>query len=361
MRENKEQQLFFMRWAIQLGERGRSTAPPNPWVGCVIVKDGEILGEGYHEFANKKHAEVVALEKAGVLAKGATAYVSLEPCSHFGRTPPCVRALIDSGIQKVVIALLDPDPRVAGQGVEELKRVGIEVIVGVGHQEAASSLAPYLFQRRTKRPFCVLKSALSLDGRTAAADGSSQWITGDEARSDVHLLRAQSQAILIGAQTALLDSPRLTVRGVPLITQQPLRVLLDSKEGIPPSGSLADTTLAPTLIFTTSSRHKEAWENCGAEVMFHASFSLKEILEELGKRGIIQALVEGGSHLYAAFLKENLINRLVLYMGNCLLGTQGQPFIPDLLISTISQAPRWGLEGVQRFGNDVRLDFLPIE
>src|ERR1700733_11932243 len=199
MRESKEQQLFFIRWAIQLGERGRHTAPPNPWVGCVIVKGGSILGEGYHEATGAKHAEVMAIEKAGVLARGATAYVSLEPCPHQGRTPPCVDALIKAGIQQVVIPLLDPDPHVSGKGVARLKKAGIEVVVGIGQEEAARSLEPYLFQRVTKRPFCVLKSAISLDGRTAAADGSSHWITSDEARQDVHRLRAESQAILVGA------------------------------------------------------------------------------------------------------------------------------------------------------------------
>jgi diaminohydroxyphosphoribosylaminopyrimidine deaminase / 5-amino-6-(5-phosphoribosylamino)uracil reductase len=359
MEESKEQQLFFMRWAIQLGERGRSTAPPNPWVGCVIVKGGEIIAEGFHEAAGKKHAEVIALEKAGLLARGGTAYISLEPCSHHGRTPPCVEALLAAGVRKVVIPLLDPDPHVSGKGVEELKKKGIEVLVGVGKEEAESSLAPYLYQRATQRPFCVLKSAISLDGRTAAADGSSQWITGEVARKDLHLLRAQSQAILIGARTALLDSPRLTVRDG-TTTQQPLRVLLDWQGSVPPQGPLADSDLAPTLVFTCSEKQKEGWERCGAEVILLQHALLQEVLAELGRRGVIQVLVEGGSHLHASFLKEKLVNRIVLYIGNCLLGDAGKPFLPDFLVPNIAQAPRWILEDVRRFENDIRLDFVNL-
>jgi diaminohydroxyphosphoribosylaminopyrimidine deaminase / 5-amino-6-(5-phosphoribosylamino)uracil reductase len=356
MEENKEQQLFFMRWAIQLGEKGRCTAPPNPWVGCVIVRNGEILAEGYHEAAGKKHAEVVALEKAGALARGATAYVTLEPCPHQGRTPPCVNALIEAGIQKVVIPFLDPDPSVCGKGVEKLKKAGIEVVVGLGQKEAESSLAPYLYQRLAKRPFCVLKAAISLDGRIAATDGSSQWITGEKAREDLHLLRAQSQAILVGARTAHCDSPRLTVRGVGL-DKQPLRVLLDPQGSVAVQGPLADMSLAPTLVFTSSEQQKQRWEECGAEVIVQQTSSLQQILEELGKRGVIQALVEGGGRVYASFLKENLVNRVVLYLGNCLLGDQGKPFLPDFLIPNISHAPRWTLEGMHRFDSDIRLDF----
>lgn len=358
MRANEEQQLFFMRWAVQLAERGRCTAPPNPWVGCVIVKDGEILGEGYHEAAGKPHAESVALKKAGNLAKGATAFVSLEPCPHKGRTPPCVEALIEAGIRQVVVALLDPDPRVSGKGLDVLKAAGIDVVLGVGKSEAAHSLRPYLHQRGTGRAFCVLKSAISVDGRTAAADGSSRWITGEEARADVHLLRAQSQAIIIGSQTALTDSPRLDVRGVQ-VARQPVRVLIDSQGRVPPEGPLADPSIAPTWVFTCTANQKQRWEACGAQVFQRQTVDLKEVLEELGKHGVIQALVEGGSLLHSAFLKAHLVDQIVVYMGNCLLGEHGRPFLSGLDIQQMDQAPRWTLENVRRFNNDVRLDFLP--
>ncbi len=353
MEETKEQQLFFMRYAIRLGEKGRITAPPNPWVGCVLVKEGEILGEGYHIAPGHPHAEAVALERAGPLAKGATAYVSLEPCSHQGRTPPCALALIKSGVQKVVIPFLDPDPQVAGTGVQALKEAGIQVIVGVAEEEACLSLEPYLHHRRTHRPFCVLKAAMSLDGRTAAADGTSKWISSEEARHDAHQLRAQSQAILIGSKTARLDHPQLTVRTMD--AQQPLRVVIDSEGGVPPEGPLFDPSLAPTLVFTTS----QDWVKEGVEVIRLAKITLETVLDELGKRSVMQLLVEGGSHLHAAFLKEGLAHRFCLYVGNCLLGPKGMPLIPDLEVATMEEAPRWQLEGVHRFGGSARLDFRP--
>ncbi|MCC5831612.1 MAG: bifunctional diaminohydroxyphosphoribosylaminopyrimidine deaminase/5-amino-6-(5-phosphoribosylamino)uracil reductase RibD [Chlamydiales bacterium] len=341
-----------MRWAIRLGEKGRITAPPNPWVGCVLVKEGEILGEGYHLAPGHPHAEAIALEKAGALAKGCTAYVSLEPCVHRGRTPPCAHALINAGVKKVVIPFEDPDPRVSGRGVKALERAGVEVVMGIAKEEAERSLRPYLHQRCRRIPFCVLKAAMSIDGRTAAEDGTSKWITSEEARCDVHLLRAQSQAILVGSETARLDRPRLTVRGFEV--EQPLRVLIDSKGRVPPEGPLFDPTLAPTLVFTENRR----WEKEGIEVIELPKITLNAILEELGRREVVQLLVEGGSALHARFLKERLADLFCLYIGNCLLGPQGRPLIPDLPVSTIEEAPRWALEAVHRFGDSLRLDYL---
>lgn len=362
MRDRSAQQQFFMRWAIQLGEKGRITAPPNPWVGCVIVKEDDKVGEGYHLAPGQPHAEIVALEQAGPLAKGATAYISLEPCSHFGRTPPCVNALIQAGIKTVVIPFLDPDPLVHGKGVKILQEAGVEVVVGIGSEEAEGSLEPYLHHRRTKRPFCVLKTAISLDGRVAAQDGSSQWITQEEARQNAHLLRAESGAILIGSKTAIHDQPQLTVRLAE--GPKPLRVVVDSYGQVPARGPLFDLQLAPTLIVTTNqcdpNRLKE-WRKKGVEVLEFPSkegrVDLEAILEELGKRGVIQLLVEGGSTLHASFVKEGLAHRFVVYVGGCLLGDKGKPMVADLTISTIHEAMRWNLEEVHRFGNDVRLDY----
>lgn len=360
MRESKEQQLFFMRWAIQLSQKGRCTAPPNPWVGCVIVKEGEIVGEGFHEAAGKKHAEIVALESAGSRAHGSTLYVTLEPCAHYGRTPPCTDALVRAGIKKVIIPFLDPDPQVSGKGVETLKKAGIEVEIGVGKEDAEYSLAPYLFQRKNARPFCLLKAAISLDGKIAARDSSSQWITGEEARKDAHLLRAESQALLVGSGTALRDNPQLTVRHISYTGKPPLRVLLDTKGRVPVEGSLADTTLAPTLIYTSHQGQAENWKKRGAEVVLVESINLKRVVEDLGRKQIIQLLVEGGGLIHSAFINAQLANRFILYMGNCLLGEEGKSFIPDLTVSTISQAPRWQLENICRLNNDVRLDYKVI-
>lgn len=350
MQLTKEQQHFFMRWAIRLGEKGRLSAPPNPWVGCVIVKEGEILGEGYHALPGNPHAEIMALEKAGNLARGATAYVSLEPCAHYGRTGPCTDALIAAGIKQVVIPFLDPDPNVSGKGVAALKEAGIDVVIGVAKEDAYSSLEPYLYHRKTKKPFCILKSAMSIDGKIAAQDGSSKWITGEEARHNVHLLRAESQAILIGATTALIDHPHLTVRGVE--AKQPLRVLLDPNGKVPPEGPLFDPTHAPTLVFT---KHVLEWKKQGIEVAEY--ISLRNVLFELGKRDILQLLVEGGAHTHSAFIKEGLAQKFVVYIGACVLGVGGKAFLSEVFIPSISEAPRWNLENMSRFGNDVRLDY----
>lgn len=357
MPDSKEQQQFFMQWAIRLGEQGRCSAPPNPWVGCVIVKDGEMIGEGYHESPGQPHAEIMALYKAKELARGATAYVTLEPCAHQGRTPPCASSLIQAGLKKVVIALIDPDSQVQGKGVEALRNAGIEVEVGVCEEEAAQSLLPYLTHRRTQLPYCCAKTAMSLDGKIAAGDGTSKWITGEEARKNAHQLRAESQAILVGAGTAALDRPQLTVREIP-VKRQPLRVLLDPKGRVPAEGPLFEKKLASTLIFTTQEcpvDRLEAWKKTGAEVLYYEK--LKDILVELGKRGVLQLLIEGGGQTHAAFLKEKLIDRFSIYVGGCLLGQTGKPLLPGIEIATIEETPRLHLEKIYHFGNDLRLDY----
>src|SRR5688572_586191 len=245
-----------MAQAVALGERGRLTAAPNPWVGCVVVAaDGQVVGRGFHRRAGEPHAEVHALRQAGDRARGATAYVTLEPCAHQGRTPPCAPALVEAGVSRVVVAVLDPDEKVAGRGIEILRAAGIAVDIGVAAEDAARSLAPYLHHRRTGRPQCLLKTATSTDGRTAAADGTSQWITGPEARADAHRLRAESGAVVVGAGTALADRPMLTFRSLDfeegLTPPQPLRVLIDAAGRVPADGPLFDPTLAPTLVITT--------------------------------------------------------------------------------------------------------------
>ncbi|MCA1842078.1 MAG: bifunctional diaminohydroxyphosphoribosylaminopyrimidine deaminase/5-amino-6-(5-phosphoribosylamino)uracil reductase RibD, partial [Actinobacteria bacterium] len=263
-----------MAEAVALGERGRLTAAPNPWVGCLIVSaGGDIVGRGFHQRAGEPHAEVNALREAGDRARGGTAYVTLEPCAHQGRTPPCAPALVEAGVSRVVIAVLDPDERVAGRGVDILSAAGITVAVGPGAEAAARSLQPYLHHRRTGRPLCVLKTAASLDGRTAAADGTSQWITGPEARADAHRLRAQSGAVIVGAGTALADHPTLTFRNLDFgdgpTPPQPLRVLLDAAGRVPATGPLFDPTLAKTLVLSTEAATpeiKRAWKEAGAEV-----------------------------------------------------------------------------------------------
>jgi diaminohydroxyphosphoribosylaminopyrimidine deaminase/5-amino-6-(5-phosphoribosylamino)uracil reductase len=374
-----------MAEAVALGERGRLTAAPNPWVGCVIVgADGEVVGRGFHLRAGEAHAEVHALRESGPRARGGTAYVTLEPCAHQGRTPPCAPALVEAGVSRVVVAVLDPDERVAGRGVDLLLAAGVAVEVGVGAEAAARSLAPYLHHRRTGRPLCLLKTAASLDGRTAAADGTSQWITGPEARADAHRLRAESGAVLVGAGTALADRPSLTFREIDFgdgpAPPQPLRVLLDAAGRVPAAGPLFDPALAPTLVITTTAAGPEAraaWAAAGADVedIAHAAppfpgapsgpagpaVDLPAALDVLGRRDILLAMVEGGAALHGSFLRAGLADRVVVYTGGVVLGSAARPLFAGPGPGTLTEASRWRLTAVRALGIDARLDWEPIE
>jgi len=363
-----------MAEAVALGERGRLTAAPNPWVGCVIADaGGEIVGRGFHRRAGEPHAEVHALREAGVQARGATAYVTLEPCAHQGRTPPCAPALVEAGVSRVVVAVLDPDDKVAGRGVEIVRAAGVAVDIGIGAEAAGRSLAPYLHHRRTGRPLCLLKTAVSIDGRTAAADGTSQWITGPEARADAHRLRAESGAVVVGAGTALADRPTLTFRNLEfeerLTPTQPLRVLIDAAGRVPATGPLFDPTHAPTLVITTPLADPDArcaWKEAGAEVEDVATSTgpavdLYAALELLGRRGILQAMVEGGATLHGALLRAGLVDRIVMYQGGAVLGAGGLPAFAGPGPATLDEASRWRLAAVRQVGSDARLDWEPVQ
>ena len=362
-----QKQIFFMTKAHNIAAQSRIVAPPNPWVGCVLVKHGEIIAEGCTQSYGGDHAEVQALKQAGEEAKGATAYVTLEPCPVQGRTPPCTDALIKAGVLKVVVGILDPDPRVNGKGIARLQEAGIEVEVGILREEIYASLKPYLHHRETGLPFCILKAAISMDGKIAAKNGTSIWITGKKAREDVHQIRAESQAILVGTNTVLEDNPRLTVRHVNYEgSRPPLRVLIDAKGKIKPKGDLFDTSLAPTLILTTEKvdpKRVEEWKQHGCEVEVISQnregngIDLKEVLILLGKRGILQLLVEGGSRIFSSLIKEELVNKLVLYMGACLLGAEGVSLFSRLNLESIDDAIRMHLSHMTRLGTDVRLDY----
>jgi diaminohydroxyphosphoribosylaminopyrimidine deaminase / 5-amino-6-(5-phosphoribosylamino)uracil reductase len=361
----------FLARALELGARGRRRSAPNPWVGCVVVAPGgAVVGEGTTEPPGARHAEIVALAAAGGLARGATAYVTLEPCAHHGRTPPCTDALVDAGVARVVVALTDPDPSVAGRGLTRLRDRGVEVALAPDPvtRAATRSLAPYLHHRRSGRAFCVLKTAASLDGRTAAADGTSRWITGPEARADAHALRADSQAVVVGAGTALADRPALTVRdaGPPAVEHPPRRVLLDAVGRVPADGPLFDVTLAPTLVVTTEGAPAvvvDAWRAAGAKVETvagapgGAGVDLAATLELLGREGVLQAMVEGGATLHGALLAAGLADRVVAYVGATALGTRGRPAFDVAGPSSIDDAPRFSLTSVERLGDDVRLEY----
>ncbi len=353
--------------ALELAASARRRTAPNPWVGCVIVRDGEVVGEAATEPPGGAHAEVGALRQAGDRAKGATVYTTLEPCSHHGRTAPCADALIAAGVGRVVVAVEDPDPQVRGAGVARLRDAGIVVEVGEGERDATRQLAPYLHHRRTGRAFCVAKSAVSLDGRTAARDGSSQWITGEEARADAHILRAESQAVVVGAGTALADRPALSVRGVePPPERAPLRVLLDARGRVPAVGPLFDVSIAPTLVVTTEQADVsavDAWRAAGAKVEAVAStdrgVDLEATLALLGREGVLQALVEGGAAVHGSLLAAGLVDRIVTYVAGVLLGADGRPAADWAGPASLGAAPRWDLVAATPVGADVRLDHEP--
>ncbi len=318
-----------MAEAVALGLGVRTTTSPNPWVGAVIVPDGDApVALGATQPPGGAHAEAMALELAGSSAKGSTAYVTLEPCSHHGRTPPCADALVAAGVSRVVVGIVDPDPQVAGAGIARLRQAGVEVDVGVGADEVEASLAPYLAHRRTGRPWVVLKLAATLDGRIAAPDGSSQWITGPEARADVQRLRNESDAILVGAGTIRADDPALTVRGGD--GDGPLRVVL----GQPPPGA----------------RVQPAITHLG---------EIEPLLEELGSRGILQLLVEGGARVAASFHGKGLVDQYVLYFAPAFMGGEdGIPLFAGPGSPTLAGIWRGRITAVTRFGPDVRIDVL---
>ncbi len=318
----------FMTRAVAEGEKARYHAPPNPWVGAVVVDArGQIVGIGHTQVPGDAHAEVVALRDAGASARGATLIVTLEPCGHTGRTGPCSDAIIEAGVSSVVVGTLDPDPRVAGSGVHALRDAGVEVRVGVAESVVREQLAAYLWHRETGRPYVVLKVAATLDGVVAMRDGSSQWITGEAARRDAHVLRAQSQAIIVGAGTVRRDDPRLTARldGVVL---EPLRVVL----GHAPS----DAKVRP------------CWERSG---------DIGVVLDELGANGVLQALVEGGPKTASAFLAAGAVNRIVWYAAPALAGSTGTVgALVDVTTSTIGDLRRGRLVDVRVVGEDVRIE-----
>jgi diaminohydroxyphosphoribosylaminopyrimidine deaminase / 5-amino-6-(5-phosphoribosylamino)uracil reductase len=356
-----------MAQALTLADHVRRRTPPNPWVGCVLTRDGQVVGEGATSPPGGPHAEAAALTAAGDRARGATASVTLEPCAHQGRTAPCTTALIDAGVARVVVALEDPDPQVRGRGIAALRAAGITVDVGVGADAVRRALAPYLHHRRTGRAFTVAKLAVSVDGRTAARDGTSRWITGPAARRDAHERRADSQAIVVGAGTARTDQPTLTVRDADPGPHPPLRVLLDATGRVEPTGPLFDVTLAPTLVVTTDAAPPErvdAWQAAGAKVDVVApapsGVDLAETLTVLAGHGVLQALVEGGATLHGALWAAGLVDRLVVYVGPTLLGADAHPALATPGPVTIGDAARLTLTDVTALdGGDVRLTYDP--
>jgi diaminohydroxyphosphoribosylaminopyrimidine deaminase/5-amino-6-(5-phosphoribosylamino)uracil reductase len=356
----------WMARAVALAEGGRGTASPNPMVGAVLVRDGRVVGEGFHRAAGTAHAEAVALAAAGAAAAGATCYVSLEPCAHHGRTPPCADALVAAGVARVVAAMTDPDPRARGAGLERLRAAGVRVDVGAGAAAAAEQNAAYLTHRRLGRPRVTLKAAASLDGKVAAPDGTSQWITGPAARADAHRLRAEADAVAVGAGTALADDPRLTVRLPGFSGRQPLRVLVDAAGRVGAGGRLFDGE-AETLVATTPAAPAtavDAWKAAGAEVLVceqaQAGVDLSDLAQALGERGVLELLVEGGPRLQGSLWAAGLADRLVWYLAPLAIGGQGAPgLLGGAGAATLTDGRRLRLASVDRLGDDLRVVAFP--
>ncbi len=313
----------YMAQALLLAKKGLYTTTPNPRVGCVIVQAGQVIGQGWHQRAGEPHAEAYALQEAGEKARGATAYVTLEPCSHLGRTPPCADALIQAGVARVVVAMQDPNPLVAGRGISRLRAAGIVVDLGLLEAEAQALNLGFVARMTRNRPWVRVKIASSLDGKTALLNGKSQWITGTAAREDVQHWRAQSCVVLTGSGTAWMDGAKLTARN-PSVTRQPLRVLVDSALRVPLDAPIYQQA-APLLVAHTQPRRlspnaQNEWLVCGTE---KSKVDLPLLLQTLAARGCNEVLVEAGAGLNGALLQQGLVDELILYQAPILLGDQG--------------------------------------
>lgn len=339
-----------MAAALVLAERGLGRTWPNPSVGCVLVRDGRVVGRGVTAPGGRPHAETQALSQAGAAAQGATAYVTLEPCAHHGQTPPCCEALIAAGIARVVIALEDPDPRTSGSGAETLRKAGIETLVGVLEEAARDQQAGYLSRLVKGRPLVTLKVAASLDGRTAARSGDSKWITGEQARRFGHLLRANHDAIMVGSGTALSDNPSLTCRLPGLGVASPTRIVVDSGLRLATGSNLVKSARdVPTWIVCGEScetSRRRALEDAGVRIMevrrsSDGRLALEALLSALGDQGVTRLLVEGGACLATGFLREGLVDRLAWFAAPMMIGNDGLASIAELGVGRIGDAPCW--------------------
>ena len=353
----------MMARALQLAELGLWTTSPNPRVGCVVVRDGEMVGEGWHVKAGEPHAEVHALRAAGDKANGATAYVTLEPCSHYGRTPPCAEALIAAGLSRVVCAMTDPNPLVAGKGLAMLQAAGIETASGLLEGEARELNIGFVSRMTRGRPWLRLKVAASLDGKTALNNGVSQWITGPDARRDGHAWRARACAILTGIGTVRDDDPQLSVRDV-ATTRQPLRVVVDSKLEISPAARILQD--GPVLIVGAAENAEKMalLRSTGnfVEILNNSAgkVDLKALLELLAQRGINEVHAEAGFKLNGSLLREGLVDELLLYLAPCLIGHQASGLFNLPALTTLDDKPRLQIRDVRQVGADIRVIARPL-
>ena len=349
----------FMARALQLARRGLFTTEPNPRVGCVIVKDGLVVGTGWHERAGEPHAEIHALKTAGERARGATAYVTLEPCCHQGRTPPCTRALIEAGVARVVAAMADPNPQVAGKGMEALRQARIDVETGLMQTQAEALNPGFISRMRRGRPYVLAKLAVSLDGRTALAQGESRWITGAAARADVQALRARSSAIVTGIGSVLADDPSLNVREFD-IGRQPLRVVVDSTLRMPPTAKML--SLPGSTLIVTARQHADDADRllaAGAEVLYlpaaDGHVDLLGLMGHLAAREVNDLMVEAGARLCGALLAAGLIDEIVIYYAPHILGSTAHGMFAMPGLENMQQRHALKIQDVRAIGDDWRV------
>jgi diaminohydroxyphosphoribosylaminopyrimidine deaminase/5-amino-6-(5-phosphoribosylamino)uracil reductase len=356
----------MMDLARCLAERGRYTVAPNPLVGAVVARDGNLISEGWHSRAGGDHAEIVALDGAGGAARGATLYVTLEPCNHYGRTPPCVEAILRASISRVVVGRLDPNPKMRGRSVEILREAGVEVEV-LDNPAFEWQNEQYFHHMRTGRPFVHLKLATTLDGRIAASGGDSRWVTGEDARRRAHELRAEAGAVLVGANTVRTDDPMLTARDLLVRAPRIIRVVLDPRLTTSPQSKLARSAKeAPVAVFAPVSAldgRETELERLGVEVvatpLSEEGLDLLYVLDELGGRGIKGLLVEGGGETATRFVRRGLANKLTLFYAPKLLGSEGVPMIGALRATKVAESLRFSVSEVEKVGDDVAVTLYP--
>ncbi len=358
-----------MRAALALARRGLGSTWPNPTVGCVLVADGHVIGRGWTQPGGVPHAETVALERAGDQARGATAYISLEPCSHYGKTPPCADALVAAGISRAVLAMQDPNPDIDGRGIDKLKAAGVDVELGLMEAEARKVNAGFSLMVERGRPLVTLKTATTLDGRIAVSSGASQWITGAAARRRAHLLRSQNDAVMVGAGTAVADNPQLTCRLPGLAQRSPVRIVLDSSLRLPLTHHLvAGARARETWLITSGNSEgarKKALRDIGVEVIEVGAdeYGHPDLVEAIGlvaQRGITRLLVEGGGRLAAALLRARLVDRLAWFRVAKLIGGDGYPVTQPFGVDKLEDMPVFRSDGTVRLGQDV-LETYTIE
>jgi diaminohydroxyphosphoribosylaminopyrimidine deaminase/5-amino-6-(5-phosphoribosylamino)uracil reductase len=357
---------FFMRIALEEAAKGLGRTSPNPVVGAVLVKGGRIIARGYHKKAGTAHAEVVALEAAGSKAKGADLYTTLEPCDHYGRTPPCSLAIREAGVRRVICASADPNPQVSGKGVARLRRAGVQVLTGVLQEEADTLNRPFFKVMRTGMPWVTLKAAVTLDGKLATATGDSRWVTGEPARAWVHRLRDSVDVILVGANTVRKDDPKLTTRIPGGGGKDPLRVVVDSHLRLSPGYTVfTQRSPARTVIATLEDpegRKAQRFLAQGVEVwqvrQKAGRVDLKALLKRIAKNGLNHVLVEGGAEMYGSFLRGHLADALALFLAPKLIGSPGLSWAGDLGVKEMAQAVSVSDLTFERHGNDVLLQAL---